>query len=413
MLLKREFYPDRIADSFKVVPIVVLIGARQVGKTSLMRDFNESLQNTGIVLNGQDAEIAGLFQKLSVIEHYLKVYLSAELDGFLLVDEFQFIPGISTMLKLLTDKYARLKVLCSGSSSLDILKQVEESLAGRVRTIEVLPLSFSEYLLFNDEKLSRLYKTFDRDTENSALTSPMETLLAEYMVYGGLPRAALTKNTEAKIDILNDIYQTYLLKDIRTYIVQQNVVGFNKMLRLLAAQTGNLLNVNKISRECGLPYKICDEYLWILEQMGIIKLLEPYFTNKRKVIGKMKKIYFCDLGLRNMLEKNFNAIEFRSDRGALFENYVMLELWRNKGTGGELRFFRTSDGAEVDFVMNRLSGKTAVECKFKVMDKPVSLAGFNHFCEEESIQERYIVNRNLNSAYRETKFLQSFLAAKI
>jgi predicted AAA+ superfamily ATPase len=411
MIHKRAIYPDKVANAFKHVSIVVLIGARQVGKTSIMQDFRQGKKT--VFLNGQDPETADLFQKLSLIEQYLKVQLNPNLRDYLLLDEFQFIPGISTMLKLLTDKHRNLKILCSGSSSLDILKQVEESLAGRVRIIEVLSLSFAEYIFFNDEKLAELYHTFDKDTKSSSLTSPIDALLSEYLVYGGLPRAALTKNPEEKIEILNDIYQTYLLKDIRNYISQGNIVGFNKMLRILASAIGNLLNVNKLSGECGLPYKVCEEYLYILEQMGIVKLLEPHFANNRRVITKMKKIYFCDVGLRNMLERNFNDSTLRSDKGALFENYVMLELWRNRGTGGELQFYRTSDGAEVDFVMSRFSQKIAVECKAAALTKPISLAGFNHFCSEQGITERYIVNRSLNTMHNGAKLLPGFLVPEI
>ncbi|GHV88946.1 ATPase [Spirochaetia bacterium] len=390
---------------------MVLLGARQVGKISIMEGFSQD--KPVLTLYGQDPETAQLFEKLSQLEKYLQVYLDPQLKGYLLVDEFQYIPGVSTMMKLLTDKHRDLKILCSGSSALDILQQVEESLAGRVRTLEVLSLSFSEYLFFNDPKLAALYETLDMDTGSSPLTAPIEALFSEYLVYGGLPRAALTMNREEKVQILDDIYQTYLLKDIRNYISQGDIVGFNKMLRLISAQIGNLLNVNEVSLASGLPRKTCEEYLYILEQMGIIKLLEPYFVNKRKAIGKMKKIYFCDLGLRNMLEKNFNDIEYRPDRGALFENYVMLELWRNRGPAGELQFYRTSDGAEVDFVLNRLSNKTAVECKFSAFAKPVSLAAFNHFCDDEAIANRFILNRTLNTVYRDAKFLPGFLADRI
>jgi predicted AAA+ superfamily ATPase len=410
-MLRRETYLRKIEHGFAQVPIVVLIGARQVGKTSLMSLYSEGKKC--VLLNGQDAEIAALFQKQSTIEQYLKVYLNEELDGFLLLDEFQFIGGISTSLKLLTDKYSRLKVLCSGSSSLDILQQVEESLAGRVRVIEVLSLSFAEYLLFNDAKRYELFNTFDLTTESSALTVPIEQLLYDYMIYGGLPRAALTKKQEEKIEILDDIYKTYLLKDVRNYIKNGHIVGFNKLLRLLASQIGNLLNINEMSRESGLTYKTTEEYLYLLEQMYIIKLVEPYFTNKRKVIGKMKKIYFCDLGLRNMIERNFNEIDFRADNGAIFENYVMLELWRNRGVGGELQFFRTSDGTEIDFVMKNLAGTIAVEVKFKHFVKPLTIKALTVFCKNEHIQSKYVVNKTLNATHNGTHFIQGLLAPKI
>jgi len=389
----------------------VLIGARQVGKTSLMESVE--LKGKKLFLNGQDADIAALFQKLSIIEQYLKSYLNKNLKGYLMLDEFQYISGISTMMKLLTDKYPSLRILCSGSSSLKILQEVEESLAGRVRTIEVSSLSFDEYILFKDEKLHQLYRSFDDDTESSALTVQISNLFAEYLIYGGLPRAALLATPEDKVAVLDDIYTTYLLKDVRNYVENEFIVGFNKMLRILALQAGNMVNINSISVETGVPYKKCEEYAYLLEQMYIIKMLEPYEANRRKSITKMKKVFFCDAGLRNMIVKNFNDIDFRVDNGAIFENYVMQELWRNKPAGGTLHFFRTSDGVEIDFILDNLREKIAVESKYKTMTKPVGLVAFNRFCDDENIRKRYIVNKNLNTTHDGVKFIQGFLVKNI
>ena len=150
-MIKRIKYLERIKDAFKSVSIVTLIGARQVGKTSIMQMYQFS-GNT-LSINGQDPDIAALFSRFSDIEIYLKANLDSNLEGLVFLDEFQFIEGISSSLKLLTDTHPNLKFLCSGSSSLDILQQVKESLAGRVRVIEVLSLSFSEYLLFTNKKL--------------------------------------------------------------------------------------------------------------------------------------------------------------------------------------------------------------------------------------------------------------------
>ncbi|MCX6221211.1 MAG: ATP-binding protein [Bacteroidia bacterium] len=390
-MLIRDIYLKKIVAGFKIVQIVVLIGARQVGKTSIMKSCKWDRKD--LFLNGQDPEIAELFQRLSDIEQYLRVYLDEKLDGYLLLDEFQYIDGISTMLKLLTDKHPQLKILCSGSSSLDILQQIEESLAGRVRTIEVLSLSFDEYLLFRDGSLHKLYQSFGSDTETSALTASIEEALSEYLLYGGLPRTALTINPDEKIEILDDIYKTYLLRDVRSYVANQDFVGFNKLLRLLASQIGNLVNINEISRQTGLTYKKCEEYLFLLEQMYIIKMIE--------------------LGLRNILDGNFKELTFRNDNGPIFENFVMLELWRNKKPGGTLQFYRTTDGTEVDFVMNQLKEVLAIECKYKNLRKPMSIASLNNFCKAESIENKFIVNRNLNTTFNQTKFIQGFLANRV
>ncbi|MCD4734878.1 MAG: ATP-binding protein [Bacteroidales bacterium] len=410
-MIKRPFYIDKIIAGFDSVPIVILIGARQVGKTSLMKMYE--YEGNNLFLNGQDPETYALFQKLSQIESYLKIYLDEELQGLLLIDEFQYIPGISTMLKLLTDKHENLKVLCSGSSSLDIMQSVEESLAGRVRVVEVFSLSFNEYLLFNDKDLFRLYQSFGIETTDSSITAPLIPLLDEYLVFGGLPRAALKKGSEQKLAILDDIYKTYLLRDVRSYIRNEHFTGLHKLLRMLALQTGNLVNINELSRESGLPYRSCEEYVDLLQQMYIIKLIEPYITNKRSAIGKMKKVFFCDTGIRNIINADFGNIGFRPDRGAIFENYVLLELLRNLKPGGSIRFYRTSDGAEVDFVVNQVFARYAVECKYKKFDRPVHSRALNAFSDTEGIDNRILVNKNLNVTDRNVHFIQAYLVDRL
>lgn len=411
-MIARDKYLRKIQSAFHLVPIVVLIGARQVGKTSIMKSYPADGFRGTLFLNGQDVEVAARFQQFSTIEQYLKIYLNDELDGLLLLDEFQYIQGISTMLKLLTDKYDKLRVLCSGSSSLDILQRIEESLAGRVRVIEVLSLSFSEYLLFKDEKLWEL-KGKLQDGNDEALAAPLKTAYEEYLVFGGLPRTALTNNPQEKVELLNDIYQTYLLNDVRHYVANEHFVAFNKLLRLLAVQIGNLVNVNDLSRETGLPYTRCEEYIYLLQKMYIIKLVEPYFTNKRKVIGKMNKVYFCDLGLRNIIYNSFNEMQFRTDNGALFENYVLLELWRNRQVADTIYFYRTQSGTEVDFVLDGPMNKLVVECKYKRFLKPVSIPSLNSFAEEENIKLRYIANINMDAEYKEARLIPGFLVDRI
>lgn len=411
-MIARDRYKEKIQSAFKLVPIVVLIGARQVGKTSIMKAYPTADFQNVLFLNGQDVEVAARFEQFTTIEQYLKIYLNAELDGLLLIDEFQFIQGISTMLKLLTDKYDKLHILCSGSSSLDILQNIEESLAGRVRVIEVLSLSFSEYLLFKDEKLWRLQQEL-QGGDNEVLTAPLQRVLEEYLVFGGLPRTALTDNPQEKVELLNDIYQTYLLNDVRHYIANEHFVSFNRLLRLLAVQIGNLVNVNDLSRESGLPYARCEEYLYLLQKMYIIKLVEPYFTNKRKVIGKMNKMYFCDLGLRNIIYNSFNEITFRTDNGALFENYILLELWRNRLASDTIYFYRTQSGTEVDFVWDGPLKKLAVECKFKRLQKPVSIPSLTNLAEEEGMALRYIANINLDTEYKGARLMPGVFADRI
>ncbi len=410
MLIIRKSYHEKIDNAYRYTPIVVLIGARQVGKTSIMKSYTAS--KSSLFLNGQDGEIAMLFEKLSTIEQYLSIHLNSELSGLLMLDEFQFIEGISTMLKLLTDKHSDLKILCSGSSSLDILQQVEESLAGRVRVIEVLSLSFAEFLFFKNPGLFKLQQSIDF-TESNALTAPLDNLLNEYLIYGGFPRVVLAENPTDKIELLNDIYQTYLMRDVRMYIANEHFVGFNKLIRLLSMQIGNLVNINELSKECRLPYKKCEEYMYLLQQMYIIRLIEPFHTNKRKSISKMTKIYFYDLGLRNIIYNSFNEPEYRVDNGSMFENYVLLEVWRKRRANGTVQFFRTQSGSEVDFVTTQESEKKAIECKFKRIEKPVNFPHLSSFSTDEGIEKQFVVNLRINGFHNGIQYVSGIVADRI
>jgi hypothetical protein len=235
----------------------------------------------------------------------------------------------------------------------------------------------------------------------------------EYLLYGGMPRGALTFVPDQKLAVLDDIYKTYLVRDVRNYIRNQHFTGFNKMLELLAFQTGNLVNINTISRETGLPYRACEDYLDLLQQMYIIKLVLPYTINKRSAITKMKKVFFNDVGLRNMIISGFQGMQYRPDKGALFENYCLLELWRNLKPGGSIYFYRTTDGAEVDFIVEQPSEKFAVECKYIQLSNPLSNIVLNKFCEAENISERFVINRNLNFNDEKVHHIQGYLAGLI
>ena len=184
-------------------------------------------------------------------------------------------------------------------------------------------------------------------------------------------------------------------------------------LRILAAQIGNPVSVNELSRECALPYTVCEEYIALLQKMYIIKLVEPYLTNKRRTIGKMRKVYFCDLGLRNIIYNSFNEITYRVDNGALFENEILLEMWRNNRASDSIYFYRSQNGVEVDFIKHSPTGKIAVECKYKNLPKPISIAALNNIAEEEEITKRYIANINLNTSHNGTTLISGIFADRI
>ena len=391
-MIVREDFLNKIVSGFEYNPIVVLIGARQVGKTSLMEIFVKDKEY--LWLNGQNPEIAQIFQNFSTIEQYLMINMNTNVEGLLVVDEFQFINNISLQLKLLVDKYKKLKILCSGSSSLNIIQKVEESLAGRIRLIPVYSLNFYEFIKFKDAEFFNIITKLKISEDSVVLFPQLRVYLNEHLTYGGLPKIALAADYKEKKELLNDIYQTYLLKDIRQYINNVDFVAFNKLLRLLSSQISNLININEISNTIQLSYRKCEEYINILEQMFIINLISPYTSNSRKEITKMKKIFFCDIGLRNVVYNSFNDIDVRVDNGAIFENYVFLQLLRNHKLPS-INYYRTQDNTEIDFIVNENNELNAIEAKFKYFKKHKKIRAISEFGKKNDLNISYIVNRNL------------------
>jgi predicted AAA+ superfamily ATPase len=411
VIINREKYLSKINTSIERSPITVLIGARQVGKTSLLKSVKPHL--TTLTLDGQITDTQNLFANTNTLISFLEIKLNKTLKGLLIIDEFQMINKISSVLKILADSYNDLKILCSGSSSLDIIQQVEESLAGRIRMIYVNSLSFSENILFISNDLYKEYQKYSIDTDTSVISPKIQQILNEQLIYGGMPRVSLIDKPDEKIQVLFDIYQTYILRDVKSYVRNQDSVGFNKLLTALALQTANIVNVNELSRTSGLSYNKCIEYIYLLEQMFIIKLIEPYETNRRKAITKMKKVFFLDIGIRNIIIKNFNNLELRSDTGALFENFVFLELLKKTKNYYTINYFRTRDGAEVDFVINNMKQKISIEVKYKSLNKPVFYKALRNFNLAENISQSFVINLQLNTQHNNIYYLPAYLLDKI
>lgn len=406
-MIQRKHYLDKINFGFQYNPIVVLTGARQVGKTTLMEMFVENKKNFWI--NGQNPETATFFEKFSTIERYLKININDELSGLLVIDEFQYINNISMILKLLVDKYKKLKILCSGSSSLNIFQKVEESLAGRIRLINIYSLSFSEYIKFKDGELSHKFNKCNIQDDINILFPQISIFFTEYLTYGGLPKVAIANDYSQKEELLNDIYKTYLLKDVREFIKNKDFVAFNKLLKIISAQIGNVLNINELSNTTQLPYKVCEEYINILEQMFIIQLVNPFTTNKRKEITKMKKIYFCDIGLRNIIYNSFNNIDIRTDKGQIFENYVYLNLLQNYKQN-QIHYYRTKDASEIDFIISDKNQRIIpVEVKFKDLKKHKKIRAITEFSKISEVEKSYIINRNLIKNIDNQIYIQPYI----
>ncbi len=412
MLIPRPKYLKKIEKALQSVPIAVLIGARQVGKTSLLKLYVQD-KSGFLWIDGQLPDNQQIFSNFNSAIQFLKIHLNKQLKGLVIIDEFHFIPNISEVLKALVDNHTQLKFLCSGSSSIDIFGKIQESLAGRVRFISVYALSFDEYLRFLDRALFEEYQKYDLFTGYEIISRDIKEAFDDYLIYGGLPAIVLEADYQEKIQKIYDIYTSYLLKDVKHFVKFEDSVRFNKLVSLLAVQIGNLLNFNNISKESGLSYHKTQEYISLLEQMFILRLVRPYFINKQNVIKKSPKVFFLDLGLRNMLVKDFRRLDLRQDKGCLYENFVFLELIKNLPDYTEINFFRTKDGTEVDFIIQNLNEIITIEVKASTFNKPSTIKALKNFNSVLKSQKSFVINQNFNFQHTDYQFLPAILTNKI
>jgi uncharacterized protein len=363
MLFKRKLLEKLIKISEKE-GYIILTGARQTGKTSIMLLFKENLENKKekcFYLNLENPEYLSLLN-----EHPFKIFeLLPDLPDklFVFIDEIQYLNDPSNFLKLLYDeKRKKIRIIASGSSSFYIDKKFKDSLAGRKYLFEVYPLDFEEYLEF--KAAGRLIKK--RSGLKIIEKKEISNFWEEYIRFGGYPKVALAENEEMKKIELEEIGTSYIKKDIADAGIRNNDKYF-ALLKILASQTGSLVNAEELSNTLGIARKTVDEYLYVIRKSYQAAFVAPFYRNMRKELTKMPKVYFFDLGLRNFFLGGFNRLEKRHDKGSYLENTVFLELLRQSGGNADkVKFWRTQDGKEVDFIK---AEKSAYEVKFSLDKK--------------------------------------------
>ncbi len=282
--------------------VIMLLGARQVGKTTLVEHVLSNYSNKKVLkLNGDDPDDRDLLSRRG-LDFLKEVVGEAEI---LFIDEGQKIETIGQTLKLLVDYYRKNKqIIVTGSSSLNLTSMVTESLTGRKRVFEVYPLSITERF----EGKTELMKNMD-----------------SWLVYGSYPEVARTVNFKEKINILREINKSYLYKDILEFQQVKNPELLRKLLKALAVQVGQEVSYTELSRLLEIDKVTVERYVDLLEKNYVVFRLSPYTKNKRREISRMRKIYFYDVGIRNAVMGNFLDLEVRDDVGALFENVVVTE----------------------------------------------------------------------------------------
>jgi len=328
---------------------------------------------------------------------------------YLMIDEFQYSKGGGQKLKLIYDTVENIKIIITGSSSLDIKAQVGKYMVGRILTFQLYPFNFSEFLIAKNERLAGVYQEKSKklaswifknkrvkkfDDRKDIFADEFLKLFENFCVYGGYPRAVLSKSEIEKKKVLDDIYNNYILKDIKGLLELATDKNLLNLSRFLSAQMGNILVYKNLSQTAQLDYRQTVNHLEILRETFIIDLISPFFRNKQKELSKNPKVYFFDLGFRNSLIENMNAFSKRSDVGAMVENVVFLKLKMFLTGFEKINFWRAKAGAEVDFVISLNGEILPIEVKFSDFTKPTIPRSFANFVESFKIKKGLILTKD-------------------
>jgi uncharacterized protein len=325
--------------------VVIVFGARRIGKTVLVKEILLKVNEPVLTLNGEDINV---HDRLAIrsIENYKQILGSYK---FLFIDEAQKIPEIGLKLKLMIDEIDGLRIIISGSSSFDIFKDAGEPLTGRKYSFNLFALSENEY----------------NQIENSIIKIDK---VRERLIFGNYPELLHIPDREDKIDYLNEMVSSYLLKDILVYENIKNSQKIFNLLRLIAFQIGGEVSLQELGKQLGISKNTVEKYLDLLGKVFILHKVEGFSRNLRKEITKNSRWYFLDNGIRNAVIANFNPIESRNDIGALWENYMISERIKYleyKRVSSNNYFWRTYEQQEIDWVEEREGTLYGYEFKWK------------------------------------------------
>lgn len=376
--------------------IISVVGPRQSGKTTMLRNIFNGLKNA-IFLDFEDRETLELFNEdiKSFIELYVKKY------DYLFIDEFQYAKEGGKNLKYIYDNY-KIKIVVSGSSVSGLSIQSIKYLVGRIFVFNLHPFSFEEFLNYKEPELYT--KIYSRRKLSKPIIERIIPYFSEFCIFGGYPRVILTKDKEEKETILRNIYNTYFLKEIKEILNLPEDYKLSKLINALALQIGSIINYNELSNISGFNHKDLLNYLNVLEKTFICLRSRPFYTNKRTELVKAPKMFFLDSGFRNIVIKNFQPIKFRQDKGALYENFIASEIAKKNI---DIKYWRTKSKAEVDFVIEKNGSPMPLEVKSD-LKKTKLTKSFLSFLEKYKPKKGLVLSESLFNDKDKIKFRPIF-----
>lgn len=384
---------EKFAEIIKYLDIpeaVVLHGARQVGKTTLMKMAMDYLKKKGVEdVFYFDLEIEEFLNLGNAGAEAIIKYIKGrqglkkqDSKTFVFIDEIQYLDNPTNLIKIFYDHYKDgIKLIVSGSSSFAIRSKFKDSLVGRTIDLEIFGLSFGEFLDFKELK-------YDLSSDSELVNLELKNIYLDYIRYGFYPQVVLTDNLELKETYLKNIIEKYIYKDIKDLAEVKELEKFNSLVKFLACQAGELVNVNELSSTLKIARQTIEQYLFIMESTYIIKLVHPFYKNIRSELTKMPKIYFEDLGILNYLRNKKLKDEID---GQIFENSIYAYL-RRQFSVSDVFFWRTTDKQEVDFIVNGGNDFLPIEVKLSYQDK--LMKNLLYLSEQYGIVNSYCVTMN-------------------
>jgi predicted AAA+ superfamily ATPase len=379
--------------------ITVIHGARQTGKTTLVKQLIEALHQEKNITKEQiyyfNLDLFADFEEIANQTEFLR-FLTRKCEQFsmiyVFIDEAQRLEDTGRFLKGIYDSDLPIKIVITGSSSLLLSRKTSESLMGRKRIFTIHPFSWEEFLgRENPNLLPSMCQTNLTSREKKFLLEK----LFEYLRWGGYPKVTTTKSMEDKKQNLLELYSSYIDKDVIQYLGVKNPFGFVKLLRLLSDQIGNLVNMTELASTCGMKQETVENYIHYLMETYIVSLVRPYSTNVRSEIVKMPKVFFLDSGYRNYVNQSLHLASIEKEKGKLLENFVYTELQRKFDS---VHFWRSKDKAEVDFVIPvERNVLVPIEVKAIEFRVPVLSKSLLSFLKTYACPYAYIVNLSLET----------------
>lgn len=392
-MIKRKIL-FQLKEHLKNREISLITGPRQAGKTTLMIMLKDYLDKKGaksLFLNLDIESDRRFFNSQEDLIRKIQLELGED-EGFVFIDEIQRKENAGLFLKGIYDMDLPYKLIISGSGSIELKEKIHESLVGRKRIFELSTITFEEFVDYRtnykyENKLNQFLSIEREKTLN---------LLREYLNFGGYPKVVIAKTSEEKQRTIAEIYQSYLEKDISYLLGVQKTEEFTNLVKILSSQMGSLINYSKLSSDIGVSEKTIKNYLWYLEKTFVLERITPFYKNPRKEITKSPVVYFSDLGLGNYAAGIFGRVEETNKLGLLFQNFI-LYLIKDKiaFSASKIHFWRTKDGAEVDFVVDAGTKPLPIEVKYQTLKKAEMTRSFRNYIEHYEPEEAYLINLSL------------------